>query len=323
MTDRTILFISKGINASTRYRALQFFPYLQNSGYTPSHVTASGGLKAIFIAVRQAKQAEVVVILRKTFPAVLVWLFRKVSKKLIFDLDDAIFCNSNGSPSKTRMSRFMTMTRQVDHIFAGNQFLAKQSLLNNHEVSVIPTSLDVEKYNIAVDKPQDFIDLVWVGSSSTSKYLFDLLPVLNKAAEKNSKLRLKIIADFDITDTAIPVVAVPWREVEEAKELASAHIGIAPMIDNDWTRGKCALKVLQYMAAKLPVISSAVGVNAEAVSSGETGYLVSTDEQWLEAILTLANDERLCDKMGQAGFKRVKQNYDLDVVANKILGVLG
>ncbi len=204
--------------------------------------------------------------LRKTFPLPLLWLLRRVSRRLIFDLDDAIFCNPDGSFSATRMKRFAAIAKASDHIFAGNRFLARKSAMFNARVSVIPTSLDVEKYHVAAKKPEDHLDLVWIGSKSTRKYLVDVLPALELAAQRVPNLRLKIIADFDLPQAAIPTLAVPWDAATEATELASSHIGIAPMRDDDWSRGKCALKVLQYMAAGLPVVSSNAGVNAEAVT---------------------------------------------------------
>ncbi|MFT7234562.1 MAG: glycosyltransferase involved in cell wall biosynthesis [Methylophagaceae bacterium] len=322
MTEKRILFVSKGVSASSRYRAIQYFPYLQSEGYFPIHITASGGVAAVLRTLWQVKHADVVVILRKTFPAPLTWVFRVLSKKLFFDFDDALFCSSNGAPSKTRRNRLKVMVRQVDHVLAGNQYLANESLKMNAAVSVIPTSLDTKRYNVTADKPVGFIDLVWIGSSSTSKYLIDLLPVLNQAAEKNFRLRLKIIADFNIEDAKIPIIAIQWSEEAEIRELANAHIGIAPMVDNDWTRGKCALKVLQYMAAKLPVISSHIGVNAEAVLQGETGYLVTSEDKWLIAIENLAEDQVLREKLGLKGLQRVKEMYDIDVVAQQFLAVL-
>lgn len=323
MTEKSILFISKGIDSSsTRYRALQFFPLLKSHGFSPKHVTASGGAIAIVKTLWLANQADTVVLLRKTFPMVITWLIRMVSKRLIFDLDDAIFCGSNGTPSRTRMKRFIHIAAVSDHIFAGNQFLAENSLKYNDAVTVIPTCLDVKKYEVIVEKPKDYIDLVWIGSKSTSKYLLGILPVLENVAGELGNLRLKVIADIGLPMAKLPVVAVPWTEDCEAKELASSHIGLAPMIDNDWTKGKCALKVLQYMAAKLPVVSSNVGVNGEAVIAGETGYLASNSEQWIEAINALTADSNNIIEMGMAGHKRVKEHYDIDIVFQKIVMIL-
>ena len=318
-----LLFISKSIDSSsTRYRALQFYPLLNAHGFSVRHSTASGGLIAILKTLCLASQADTVIVLRKTFPFAITWLLRLVSNKLIFDLDDAIFCRSDGSPSKTRMKRFAGIVSASDHVFAGNHFLASHALKFNRSVTVVPTCLETEKYNIPADKPNDYIDLVWIGSKSTSKYLLNLLPILEKAATKLPTLRLKIIADFSLTDTKITTLNIPWSEAREAEELASAHIGLAPMIENNWARGKCALKVLQYMAAKLPVISSNVGVNSEAIIQGETGYLVTTPEDWVNAIDRLSIDAKQRQAMGLAGQKRAKHHYDIALVFKKMLTIL-
>lgn len=323
MASKKILFVSKGIHtSSTRYRCLQFFPYYKAHDFLPSHVTASGGASAIIKMIFQASQADIVVVLRKTFPVAITWLLRLVSKKLIFDLDDAIFCQSDGSPSRTRMKRFLAIIKVCDHVFAGNQFLAEKSMLFNSRVSLIPTCFSVKKYEVLVPSANDFIDLVWIGSQSTSKYLIDIIPVLEQVAQKLPILRLKIIADFDLVDIGMPVLLIPWSEETEVNELLSSHIGIAPMINNDWTRGKCALKVLQYMAAKLPVVSSNVGVNGEVVVSGETGCLVSSSEQWIESIYDLAINNKKRLAMGESGYERVKQHYDINVVFQLKLDVL-
>ncbi len=323
MNSQIIVFISKSLDSpSTRYRASQYFPLLQEQDYKPQHAIFSGGIRAYFNTFKLIKQADIVVVIRKTFPFLLVILLRLTSKKLIFDLDDAIFCKSDGSNSKTRMKYFKHMTKFSDHIFAGNLSLTKQSLKFNQAVTNIPTSLDVAKYNLSVKKSDKHIDLVWIGSRSTSKYLLDILPALEQAVKNDPRLRLKIIADFELTDTNIPALNIPWSEQSEALELVSSHIGLAPMPDNNWTRGKCALKILQYMAAGLPVVSSDVGVNSEAVIDNESGYLVTSPKQWVEKICLLAADKSMCAEMGTSGKKRVTDYYDIQIVFNKILTVL-
>lgn len=324
MTGKRILFISKGERASsTRYRALQFFPLFLQEGWSPRHVSASGGLAAWCRTLRAAQQADVVVVLRKTFPAPMLWMLRKVSKRLIFDLDDAIFCNADGTASHTRMSRFAAIAKVCDHIFAGNAFLAGQSARFNSAVSIIPTCLDTKKYQLpSIEKPGGHMDLVWIGSQSTRKYLLDVLPALEQAFQQCPGLRLKIIADFNLPDAQLPVIPIAWSEALEAEQLASAHIGLAPMRSDDWSRGKCALKVLQYMAAKLPVISSKAGMNAEIVKQGESGLLVSTSEEWSAAIKRLAADENLRLSMGLAGQSLVKGSYDTSVVFEKMISVM-
>ena len=319
---KKILFLSKGEeSSSTRYRALQYFPLLQRTGFTAEHVTVSGGGAAFALALRKAAGADVVVVLRKTFPQPLLWLLRRVSRKLAFDFDDAIFCNTDGSPSRTRMPRFNAMARVCDHILAGNSFLLKNAERFNPAVTLLPTSLDVQRYLVEADKPVGNIDLVWIGSSSTRKYLIEALPALRLVARRLPNLRLKVIADFDLPDAGLPVVVERWQAATEAHALASSHIGIAPMRDDDWSRGKCALKVLQYMAAGLPVVSSDCGANAEVVEDGINGYLVDTDQAWCDRIVTLANDEALRVRMGEAGRQKVLKTYSVEPVFCRLRAV--
>jgi hypothetical protein len=184
---KRILFLSKGENASsTRYRALQYFPYYQQSGTLPIHVTISGGLLRLLMALKQASQADIVILLRKTFPAPIFWLLRKVSKKLIFELDDAIFSNTDGSYSETRMSRFILTIRQCDHVFAGNHYLAKIAKTYQPKTSIIPTALDTQKYKQQARQNSNEFVLVWVGSNSTKKYIAYILPAIEIFSETES-----------------------------------------------------------------------------------------------------------------------------------------
>lgn len=321
---RRILFISKGHDsASTRYRALQFFPLLRHAGYEASHATAAGSPGVYLRALRLAAAADIVVVLRKTFPGPLLWLLRRLSRKLVFDFDDAIFCNTDGTPSPTRMRRFGAMASACDHLLAGNRFLADNAARYNRAVTVVPTCLDAARYASDYPKPETTFDLVWIGSRSTRKYLVEALPALRLAAIRVPHLRLKIVADFDLPDAGLPTVAIPWSAETEARELGTSHVGIAPMRDDNWSRGKCALKILQYMAAGLPVVSSDAGANAEVVVNGETGYLVGDDESWAERIAQLAADPALRDRLGIDGRRRVRADYSIEPVFSRMDGVFG
>ena len=319
---RRILFISKGDDsASTRYRALQFFPLLRQAGYAADHATVAGSPATYLGALRRATAADIVVVLRKTFPGPLLWLLRRVSRRLVFDFDDAIFCNSDGTPSATRMRRFAAMASACDHLLAGNGFLAAAAACHNPAVTVVPTCIDAGHYAGDHPKPRDSVDLVWIGSRSTRKYLVEALPALRLAAARVPRLRLKIIADFDLPDAGLATLAIPWSAATGARELGAAHIGIAPMRDDDWSRGKCALKVLQCMAAGLPVVSSAAGANAEIVLAGETGYLVGDDAAWAARIAELAGDATLRERLGAAGRRRASADYSLTAGFARLAGV--
>jgi len=323
MSQRTVLCISKGeTSASTRYRALTYFPYLQTAGWQTQHITASSSpLKRLHL-LKQAAQVDVVVVLRKTFSVAFLFLLRQFSRQLVFDFDDAIFLRSNGEASKLRMKRFHRMMKACDQVWAGNNYLADTARKLNKNVSVLPTSVKPEKYAVTTNQPENHIDLVWIGSSSTRKYLVNVLPVLESLSLKHPQCRLKIIADFDLDTTSIKTLPIQWQAEIEAKELVSSHIGIAPMIDNPWTRGKCALKILQYMASGLAVVASPAGINKDVVINNETGYLATTNEEWLEALQTLIINATLRKKLGEAGRKQVVEHFSEISTASKMLANL-
>ncbi len=322
MIEKIILFASKGEHAaSTRYRALDYFDMFRKDGWFPMHIAIHGTfsrLKLLHFAMR----ADVVVVLRKTFSWPYLQLLRKCSKCLIFDLDDAIFCRDDGSASPNAMRRFAQIVRRSDQIWAGNKYLADAARSHNKAVDVLPTSLDPLKYHHNIAKPTDNIDLVWIGSSSTRKYLEQAIPALERLAADFPFLRLKIVADFDLSLKNLQTVAVPWSEKSEKEALGSAHIGIAPMADNPWTRGKCGLKVLQYMAAGIPVVTSPAGVNGEIVEQGITGFLADDPEEWEKAIADLIQDSDLRKTMGRLGRSRVIKDFSLEGTYRKIVSGL-
>lgn len=316
---KKLLFISKGENSSsTRYRATQYFPYFLNENFSPRHLSISGGLLPILMALIAIKQSDIVILLRKTFPWPIFWLIRKLSKKLIFDFDDAIFCNSNGTCSTTRMKRFKSTVAQCDYIFAGNQYLANEALKFNSQTTVIPTSVDANKYDLEITKDTNNLILVWIGSQSTKKYLTEILPYLEQAAKNIPNLKLKVISDFSLKSEILAIENVQWSEKTEAIELCSSHIGIAPMPINDWTKGKCALKVLQYMAAGLPVVSSDSGVNSQVIEDEYTGFLVRDNSQWEEALNKISTKKFDLDLIGNLGKLKVRSEFTIDVVFKKM-----
>ena len=318
MKEKSILFVSKGkYSASTHYRALAYFTALQSSGWRPLHLTVHGALPRLKL-LSMAKQADVVVILRKTFSLPFLRLLRLCSKNLIFDLDDAIFCRSDGKASNSRQLRFERVARICEQVWAGNLYLADMAGRYNESVKIMPTSLDYRKYLLEVEKDPDYFDLVWIGSRSTQKYLQKWLPVLESLSEIIPNLRLKIVADFDLSSERLKITAVPWSKKGEAEELSSAHIGIAPMSDDSWTKGKCGLKVLQYMAAGLPVISSPAGVNKEIVQHGKTGFLAENPDDWQKAIEKLFSEPDLRSAMGKAGQQRIIKHLSIDKTFRKM-----
>lgn len=321
--SKKILYLSKGIDASsTRYRALQYFPLYRAVGFNPIHLTISGGIFPFLKALLHASQADIVILLRKTFPAPFFWLLRIVSKKLIYELDDAIFCNTDGSDSETRMSRFINTIRQCDHVFAGNQYLADTVALHQPNTSIIPTSLNIGKYKQPTKHHADDFVLVWIGSRSTRKYIAGILPAIETAAKSIPNLRLKVIADFKLQSDYLAISNIPWAETSEAEEVNNADVGLAPLPPDNWTKGKCALKVLQYFAAGLPVISSPTSANSYVVEDLKSGYVAETESSWVQAIINAHHQKNLLSMMGANGQKRVCAEFDINVVFKQMLAVL-
>lgn len=316
----TVLFLHKGQHAaSTRYRAIQYFDCLKRAGWTPRECKVSGALKNYQTALQEARQADVVVVLRKPFKPLFRWFLHRACKHMVFDYDDAIYVRDDGSENPRGMRQYHKMISLCQTIWAGNEELLKTASPFAKTSRLIPTTLAYEKYLVTEKKPSDTVDLVWIGGSASRPWLENIMPALDQAAKVIPTLRLKIIADFSLESQNLQVVPIQWTEDTEASELASAHIGIAPLPDTAFTRGKCGLKSLQYMAAGLPVIASPVGVQTEIVKHDVTGLLAASDQDWLDSIKTLAKNHTLQDAMGQAGRLHCQQRYSIQAGCEMML----
>ena len=319
---RRLLFIAENESSATRYRALHYFDRFRAAGFEPQ-LAMAGRHRLRWLKLRRAmREAEAVVLLRQLPYWPVPSLVRRAARKLIYDFDDAIYAHEDGSPYPRRERRLAGMIRRCDAVWAGNEELADHARQHNARVAVVPTAVDVDRYAVAARKPEDALDLVWIGSSATRKYLETVLPALERAASDLPQLRLKIIADFDLPSTQLRTLPIRWSESAESHELASSHVGIAPLPDNVWTRGKCGLKVIQCMAAGLPMIASPVGVQKQMVRPGETGFLAATPQEWIEAVRALAGRPDLRDSLGSAGAQIARASYSEEVVFKAMLEVI-
>ena len=315
MAPAKILFVSaREKSASTRYRALNYFSHLRRAGWEPEHFAVGESPLRRGLLLKKAAEADAVVVLRKTFAGFYPKLLRRAARILVFDFDDAIFMRSNSDPSATRLRRFAGLVELCDQVWAGNDYLAESARRYNPTVATLATSINPQDYEPACAKPANAIDLVWIGSGSTKKYLLQLIPALESLNGKIANLRLKVIADFTVRTSKLHVMPVAWSPEIEARELASSHIGIAPIPDDPWTRGKCGLKILQYMAAGLPVVASPCGVQTDMVEHGVSGLLARSLDEWHGALESLANDLALRKKMGEAGIQRVKRSFSTGAI---------
>jgi hypothetical protein len=188
-------------------------------------------------------------------------------------------------------------------------------------VRLIPTCVDPASYPLL---PSGYarhvggaaVDLVWIGSSSTLRGLEQQRPLWERLGREVPGLRLRVICDRFPNFHALRVIPVTWRQESEAADLAAGHIGVSWLPDDEWSRGKCGLKVLQYQAAGLPVVANPVGMNTELIEPGMTGLLPTSVPEWVEAVQALAGDPPRRREMGQLARNRVEQGYSIEAWAD-------
>jgi glycosyltransferase involved in cell wall biosynthesis len=276
------------------------------------------------------RHADLVVVQRRLPTRWQTALLRRRVRRLAFDFDDAVWLRDSYAPrgltSGRRQRRFGEIVRVADVVLAGNNFLRTAALRWAHSdrVAVVPTVVEPAHYPLASHaRCGEGVRLVWVGSSSTLRGLDAARPLLEAVGLVNPGVRLRLVCDRFLTFDSLEVEAVPWSSADEAARIAESDIGIAWVPDDAWSRGKCGLKVLQYLAAGLPVVANPVGVQADLVRHGETGFLAETPQQWADAIGRLARDPDLRRRMGEAGRRLVEERYSVRAGAAAWLRILG
>lgn len=319
---KKILFLTKGHQASsTRDRALIYSDLLRADKFFLTHLGLSKNLINYVKALLFAPYYDIIFLQRKllSFPYFLI--LRLLAKKIIYDFDDAIFLNKMGEVSKSRLLRFSLICKKSDCIFAGNNYLKKNAKKYNKNIYMIPTCLDTKKYIVKHNKSNYFFDLVWIGSKSTSKYLIEIIPELEKANLKLKNLRILNISDVSLESELIPIKNIKWSEKSQYENIKSAHIGLAPLDKSNWSKGKCAFKVLQYASAGLPIISSNFGVNKTLIEDYNVGLLVKNKKDWLKNIEFIKNNKAAYKKFSINAYK-MSRLYDLEANYKKIKKII-
>lgn len=311
---RLVSLVESPEHVCCRYRLQAYCPALESAGHELAILPLPERWFQRIRLFRSLQGYDAVIVQRKLFASPILRSLRYYARQLIFDFDDAVWMRDSYHPkglkSRVRETRFAAMVRNADAIVAGNHFLGQHALLHTRNpVTVIPTSVEPKAYPLAPHASRDTFTLAWIGSASTLKSLKPLIEIFPRVREQVPNLRLKLICDQFLEFPGVPVDTVPWSENTEAKELADADAGIAWMPDDDWSRGKCGLKVIQYQAAGLPVIANPVGVHRLMVNNGVNGYLVQQAEDWIRVVKDLATHANLRLRLGQHGRKQVETHY--------------
>lgn len=240
---------------------------------------------------------------------------RSIKKPFIFDVDDAIHLGTRGH-------QITKIATKADHVICGNNFLAEH-YKKYSDVTVLPTSVDTNYFipPKVINSPEDSLIIGWCGSSSGFKYLYRIESQILKVLNKYPNLKIKIVADLPPKFKLIPnnkVIYKKWSSVTEVQDIQNFTIGLMPLDDTPWSRGKCSYKMLTYMAVSVPVIVSAVGMNIDVIGLGMSGIMINNDDEWGEAIVSLLDNESLCNSMGKVGRQVVCDNYSSIVIANEL-----
>lgn len=330
---RILCLISGWQTPSSRFRVLQYLPHLRRLGHT-CHVAPSRPAKYERYrwlgwrgseALRRAKRVvdvwraafgryDAVLVERELFDDDQSWgehALRRVAERLVLDVDDAVF--------QLHPRKFERIVPWFDTIVAGNEGLAEWMRPRNPRTVVIPTCVDLGQYAVKRAESPERPVIGWMGTRSNLRHLALVAEPLRRLAERND-FELRIVTNADLTPLtirqeagwqAIDFRAVPWSAESEVESLRGFDVGLMPLVDDPWTRGKCGLKAIQYLAVGVPAVVSPVGVNRQIVPDGECGYWAETSEQWFGRLSDLLDDPQLRARLGGAGRAHVERQYSV------------
>lgn len=350
-----VLFIAAhrpGRSPSQRFRFEQYFGFLEENGFhcTLSYLIEEADDEVFYNSnnylakfklylkykkkrindVRRAPEFDLVFIQREAFmtgSTRFEGLFAKSGPKLIYDFDDAIWLpNVSDANKKYEWLKDYNKTSDIialaDHVIAGNQYLTDYASAYNNQVSLIPTSIDTNYHVPAPGRESGPVVIGWTGTSTTLRYFEDVLPELAETKTLyGNRITFKIIVDVDKEYPELGVRTTPWKRETEIADLNQMDIGLMPLPDNEWTRGKCGFKAIQYMALEKCTLVSPVGANREIVEHGQNGFWVK-DGTWKTALGRLIEDAPMREQVGRAARQTIIDRYSVEANKHRYLQLL-
>jgi len=334
--------------AASRYRVYAMLPYLEKAGFEVTvrpavsdrvyrrRVQRPGPVSKMLwllqrawrrlAAVFEIRRYDLVLLQRETLP--LLWpgidlLLCSLARKIVFDFDDAIYAQPGGhSPWWADRRRIDRILRRCDAVVVANAMLADYARQHNTRVQQIPTAIDLAKYEQVSPPPRGRVPRIgWVGSPFTVFYLQMLFPVFAKLAKKY-EFEVVCIGAEVAAPADFSLVCQPWRLESEVQDIKAFDIGVMPLTDDAWSRGKSGLKLLQYLAAGVAAVASPVGVNAEIIEHGKNGLLARTPEEWEACLGTLLEQPQQREALARQGLETVRAHYALEGAAEKLMALL-
>lgn len=330
--------------ASTRQRLLQFAPYLRErnieivaqpllddayvralaQGRPASRAKVGASYLKRLLRLPMARGYDLIWIHFEAFPyapGLLEQLLAIPGRPVIVDFDDAIFhmYDRHRSPLVRRLlgNKLRPLLRLAAGVTVGNDYLRDYVAQFNPAVTVVPTVVDTNRYVPAEHAAALPTVVGWIGSPSTWRYMEEVLPDIMPVIER-AGASFRAVGAGPAAARWTGIESVPWTEATEIAEVQRMDVGVMPLPEEDWARGKCGYKLIQYMACGLPTIASPVGVNSTIVQQGDTGFLAKTPDQWHAALQQLLGDGDLRRRLGQAGRERVVEHYSLASQAPRV-----
>lgn len=326
---------------SQRFRFEQYLSFLNEHGYqcnfswllnekddkvfySPGHYLQKAGivLKSAWKRWRENMASEkysIVFVQRECFMLGTPYFEKKFAKrtKVIFDFDDSIWV-PNISENNKRLAflknagKTKNIIEVADLVFAGNQYLADYAKKFNKNVVIVPVTIDTDLYKKVSKTEKRKICIGWSGSVTTIEHFATKIKALTEIKRMyQDKVYFKIIGDGNYYCVDLKTQGLPWIKKTEVEDLSEFDIGIMPLPDTEWAKGKCGLKGLQYMALGIPTIMSPVGVNSEIIQDGENGFLADSEEEWVTKLKLLIDSFELRKQLGDAGNKTVEKKYSI------------
>lgn len=327
MTSRTlrrIIYLTlPKLAPSFRFRVHQYLNEIEKHGF---RVTVKEIPKGTIQRIRLANtltEYDVVVLQKRLFQPWFVWFLRNKAKTLVYDFDDAVMYRSSMHGSKhsaNRKRRFRSIVSKADIVVAGNNYLKSMADAYARQTVVIPTGIDIDSY-LPHRQQSQTITIGWIGSKTNLNYLKDLIEPLNKLYMSFPNFRLKVVCDGFVEGFKCPVVKKVWCEEDEVSDIQSFDIGVLPLKDDYWTKGKCALKLLQYMSCGLASVSSNLMFISSIIKHGHNGLLSNSIEQWYENLIVLLRKPQLRERMGNYARLSVEGKFDIKTISRKYVEV--
>lgn len=335
--------------ASSRLRSFQYFPLLENEGiqvtvrpfFDEAYLNnLYAGKKASlfkllgfylsrFFTLFTLYKYQRVVIEKELFPYFFSW-FEKIlfllNVKYIVDYDDAIFhnydLNSNKLISFFLKNKIGNVMKYSHCVIAGNRYLAQKAKDSGaSKIEILPTVIDTNKYKVKENFSNSTIVIGWIGTPSTFKYIKKFEPIFLKL-KKIYDVELHIVGAKEDSQCNKEIKFIEWSEANEVDLITKFDIGVMPLENTLWERGKCSYKLIQYMGCGIPVVASAVGMNNEVVQNGKNGFLVNDENEWIQRLCDLIIDKEMRISQGAVGRSMVIEKFNLEKSSAILLATL-